>query len=58
MNRQELERLIASLTEDELQQIRDYRPDEADTSPDERDADPADAETRRFVKELLGGGDD
>jgi hypothetical protein len=58
MNRQELERLIASLTDDELQQIRDYRSDEADTIPDEQSADPLRAETRRFVKSLLGGDDD
>jgi hypothetical protein len=58
MNRQELEQLIASLTDDELQQIRDYRPDEEDTSPDERGTDPLRAENRRFVKSLLGGDDD
>lgn len=58
MNQSELERLIASLTEEELQQIRDYRPDEADTIPDEADTDPVRAETRQFVKSLLGGGDD
>lgn len=58
MNRQELERLIASLTEDELQQLRDYRLDDAEPSFDERDANPAHVETRRFVKELLGGSDD
>ncbi|MGV0603933.1 hypothetical protein [Mycolicibacterium sp. XJ1904] len=58
MNRQELERLIASLTDEELQQIRDYRPDEPDTNPDAAADDPTRAATRRFVKSLLGGGDD
>jgi hypothetical protein len=59
MNRQELDQLIASLTDDELQQIRDHRrPDETDTNPDGLDADPARAATRQFVKSLLGGGDD
>jgi hypothetical protein len=58
MNRQELERLIASLTDEELQQIRDYRPDEADTDSDEQGVDPKRAENRQFVNSLLSGGDD
>jgi hypothetical protein len=58
MNKQEIAQLVASLTDDELQQIRDYRPDEADTNPNEQGTDPLRAETRRFVKSLLGGDDD
>lgn len=57
MNQQELERLIASLTDDELQQIRDYQPDEANNGSD-TDADPARTATLQFVKSLIGGDDD
>jgi hypothetical protein len=58
MNQQELERLIVSLTDDELQRIRDYRPDEADSGPAEQGTDPARVAHRLFVKSLLGGYDD
>lgn len=51
MTPQELERLIASLSDEELQQLRDQLRDEADT-------DPASAVNRKYVKSLFGGGDD
>lgn len=58
MNPQELDRLIASLTDDELQQIRDYRPSKAELDPATQNADPLRGANRQFVKSLLGGGDD
>lgn len=51
MTPQELDRLIDSLTEEELQQLRDRLPDEVDT-------DPVSAANRKYVKSLFGGGND
>lgn len=60
MTKQEIARLVASLTDDELDQLRDClseQPD-ADSGTDTDVVDPRVETNRQFVKSLLGGGDD
>lgn len=51
MNQQERDRILASLTDDEIQQLRDRLSDAPATGAH-------DAADREFARKLLGGGDD
>lgn len=51
MNKQEIARLVASLTDDELGQLRDFLADAEDSHSHG-------ADDGQFVKSLFGGGDD
>lgn len=51
MNKQEIERLVASLTDDEIDLL-------CEVLAGQDDSDPHAEATGRFVKSLLGGGDD
>ncbi len=50
MTKQEIARLVASMTDDELDQLRDFL-----AEPD--DSDSRDAGNGQFAKTLFGGGD-
>lgn len=50
MNKQEIARLVASLTDDELDQLRDFLADAEDTNQHG-------AADREYVKALFGGGE-
>lgn len=52
MNKQEIERLVASLTDDEIELLRDVLAEQED------DPDPRTEATGQFLKSLLGGGHD
>lgn len=51
MTKQELARLVASLTDDEIEQLRDFLADPEDSDPDENN-------DGKFAKSLFGGGSD
>lgn len=51
MNKQEIARLVTSLTDDELRQLRDFL-------ADAEDSDPRGAADGEFAKSLFGGGND
>jgi hypothetical protein len=51
MNKQEIARLVASLTDDEIEQLRDFL-------AEPEDSDPHATANGQFLKSLLGGGDD
>lgn len=50
MTKQEIAQLVASLTDDEIEQLRDFLADPADS-------DPRGASNEQFAKTLFGGGD-
>ncbi|MGV0740329.1 hypothetical protein ABQF35_28620 [Mycobacterium syngnathidarum] len=51
MTKQEIARLVASLSDDELDQLRDFL-------AEPEDSDPHAADNGQFLKSLLSGGDD
>ena len=55
MNRDEIARLVASMTDDEIEFLRDVLAEPEDAEPE--DVDPHRTANRQFVKSLLGRDD-
>ncbi|SEH79560.1 hypothetical protein SAMN04489835_4228 [Mycolicibacterium rutilum] len=55
MNRDEIARLVASMTDDEIELLRDVLAETEDAEPE--DVDPHRTANRQFVKSLLGRDD-